>query len=142
MLEGTIKSYHNGLDGGGFIAQQRNVVLVGGTSTGKTHLAVAIARRCIRSGGRFCNVVDLINRGVLHALGAQGGANQVLVLFRLARRLVTVLGRLIAMDTALARIGADMKVSMQHAQGLVQMFGGNGLDDGRRADALVGGWCL
>lgn len=54
----------NDLAGGGFIAQQRNVVLVGGTGTGKTHLAIAIARACIRSGarGRFYNVVDLVNR--------------------------------------------------------------------------------
>ena len=54
----------NDLAGGGFIAQQRNVVLVGGTGTGKTHLAIAIARSCIRSGarGRFYNVVDLVNR--------------------------------------------------------------------------------
>src|SRR6266403_3376514 len=45
-------------------AQQRNAVLVGGTGTGKTHLAIAIARSCIRSGvrGRFYNVVDLVNR--------------------------------------------------------------------------------
>jgi DNA replication protein DnaC len=52
------------LAGGGFIAQQRNAVLVGGTGTGKTHLAIAIARSCIRSGarGRFYNVVDLVNR--------------------------------------------------------------------------------
>ena len=33
------------LAGGGFIAQQRNVVLVGGTGTGKTHLAIAIAQK-------------------------------------------------------------------------------------------------
>src|SRR3974377_2447763 len=54
----------NDLAGGGFIAQQRNVVLVGGTGTGKTHLAIAIARSCIRDGarGRFYNVVDLVNR--------------------------------------------------------------------------------
>jgi DNA replication protein DnaC len=54
----------NDLSGGGFIAQQRNVVLVGGTGTGKTHLAIAIARSCIRDGtrGRFYNVVDLVNR--------------------------------------------------------------------------------
>jgi DNA replication protein DnaC len=54
----------NELAGGGFIAQQRNAVLVGGTGTGKTHLAIAIARSCIRSGsrGRFYNVVDLVNR--------------------------------------------------------------------------------
>jgi DNA replication protein DnaC len=52
------------LAGGEFIAQQRNAVLVGGTGTGKTHLAIAIARSCIRSGsrGRFYNVVDLVNR--------------------------------------------------------------------------------
>jgi DNA replication protein DnaC len=52
------------LAGGGFIVQQRNAVLVGGTGTGKTHLAIAIARSCIRGGarGRFYNVVDLVNR--------------------------------------------------------------------------------
>src|ERR1700704_5973799 len=54
----------NDLAGGGFIAQPRNAVLVGGTGTGKTHLAIAIARSCIRGGarGRFYNVVDLVNR--------------------------------------------------------------------------------
>jgi DNA replication protein DnaC len=54
----------NDLAGGGFITQQRNAVLVGGTGTGKTHMAIAIARSCIRSGarGRFYNVVDLVNR--------------------------------------------------------------------------------
>jgi hypothetical protein len=43
----------NELAAGGFIGQQRNVVL-----------AIAIARSCIRSGarGRFYNVVDLVNR--------------------------------------------------------------------------------
>ncbi len=52
------------LASGGFLAQQRNAVLVGGTGTGKTHLAIAIARSCIRAGarGRFYNVVDLVNR--------------------------------------------------------------------------------
>jgi DNA replication protein DnaC len=49
---------------GDFLAQQRNVVLIGGTGTGKTHLAIAIARACIRDGarGRFFNVVDLVNK--------------------------------------------------------------------------------
>ena len=52
------------LAGGEFLAHERNVVLVGGTGTGKTHLAIAIARACIRGGarGRFYNVVDLVNR--------------------------------------------------------------------------------
>jgi DNA replication protein DnaC len=52
------------LAAGTFLANQRNAVLVGGTGTGKTHLAVAIARSCIRSGARarFYNVVDLVNR--------------------------------------------------------------------------------
>jgi DNA replication protein DnaC len=52
------------LAAGEFLAHQRNVVVVGGTGTGKTHLAIAIARACIRDGarGRFFNVVDLVNR--------------------------------------------------------------------------------
>jgi DNA replication protein DnaC len=60
------------LAGGVFVAQQRNVVLVGGTGTGKTHLAIAIARSCIRAGsrGRFFNTVDLVNR--LEAEGRSG----------------------------------------------------------------------
>jgi len=60
------------LAGGGFLAHERNVVLVGGTGTGKTHLAIAIARACIRNGarGRFFNVVDLVNK--LEAEGRAG----------------------------------------------------------------------
>src|SRR5947209_19093725 len=60
------------LVGGGFLAQQRNLVPVGGTGTGKTHLAIAIARSRIRDGarGRLFNVVDLVNR--LEAEGRAG----------------------------------------------------------------------
>ena len=60
------------LASGNFLAHQRNLVLVGGTGTGKTHLAIAIARACIRDGkrGRFFNVVDLVNK--LEAEGRSG----------------------------------------------------------------------
>ena len=49
---------------GDFLATQRNAVLIGGTGTGKSHLAIAIARSCIRGGAkaRFFNVVDLVNQ--------------------------------------------------------------------------------
>jgi DNA replication protein DnaC len=49
---------------GEFLTTQRNTVLIGGTGTGKSHLAIAIARACIREGtrGRFYNVVDLVNK--------------------------------------------------------------------------------
>ena len=49
---------------GAFLAEQRNAVLVGGTGSGKSHLAMAIARSCIRGGarGRFYIVLDLVNR--------------------------------------------------------------------------------
>jgi DNA replication protein DnaC len=40
------------LASGGFLAEQRNAVLIGGTGTGKSHLAIAIARACIRGGAR------------------------------------------------------------------------------------------
>jgi DNA replication protein DnaC len=52
------------LAAGAFLVEQRNPVLVGGTGTGKSHLAIAIARACIRGGarGRFYTVVDLVNR--------------------------------------------------------------------------------
>ena len=60
------------LASGEFLAHQRNVVIVGGTGTGKTLLAIVIARACIRDGarGRFFNVVDLVNR--LEAEGRAG----------------------------------------------------------------------
>jgi len=49
---------------GGFMAEARNVVLVGGPGTGKTHLAIAIAAHAIkqRKRARFYSVVDLVNQ--------------------------------------------------------------------------------
>jgi DNA replication protein DnaC len=63
------------LAGGGFITQQRNVVQVGGTGTGKTHLAIAIARSCIRAGsrGRFFTTVDLVNQLEAESRGGRQG---------------------------------------------------------------------
>jgi DNA replication protein DnaC len=60
---------------GGFLANQRNAVLVGGTGTGKSHLAIAIARHCIRTGARcrFYNVVDLVNRLEAETRGGRQG---------------------------------------------------------------------
>jgi DNA replication protein DnaC len=61
--------------GGGFLEQQRNAVLIGGTGTGKSHLAIAIARACIRGGARarFFNVVDLVNKLETEARGGRQG---------------------------------------------------------------------
>jgi DNA replication protein DnaC len=49
---------------GGLLDTQRNAVLIGGTGTGKTHLAIAIAANCIRNGarGRFFTAIDLVNK--------------------------------------------------------------------------------
>ncbi|HEV7386694.1 MAG TPA: IS21-like element helper ATPase IstB [Phenylobacterium sp.] len=67
---------------GAFLAEQRNAVLVGGTGTGKSHLAIAIARSCIRGGARarFHTAVDLVNRLEAEArAGRQGRIAEHLV---------------------------------------------------------------
>jgi DNA replication protein DnaC len=52
------------LSNGAFLEHQRNVVLIGGTGSGKSHLAIGIARSCIRGGAkaRYFNAVDLVNK--------------------------------------------------------------------------------
>jgi DNA replication protein DnaC len=52
------------LSSGAFLDEQRNVVLIGGSGTGKSHIAIGIARSVIRSGrkARFFNAVDLVNK--------------------------------------------------------------------------------
>lgn len=60
---------------GAFLDEQRNVVLIGGTGTGKSHIAIGIARAVIRIGrkARFFNAVDLVNRLEAETkLGRQG----------------------------------------------------------------------
>jgi DNA replication protein DnaC len=46
-----------------FMDQAENLILIGGTGTGKTHLATALGIDAIHQGGRvrFYNVVDLVN---------------------------------------------------------------------------------
>jgi DNA replication protein DnaC len=69
---------------GEYLETSRNVVLVGGTGTGKTHLAIALARRAIHQGkrARFYSVVDLVNQ--LEAEKRNGRAG------RLAQRLANL----------------------------------------------------
>ncbi|WP_323810710.1 IS21-like element helper ATPase IstB [Sphingobium baderi] len=58
--EALVRSLHSGA----FLPARRNVVLVGGTGTGKTHLAIAITANVVRAGarGRYFNTVDLVTR--------------------------------------------------------------------------------
>ncbi len=80
------------LAAGGFLTHQRNAVLIGGTGTGKSHLAIAITRACIRDGARarFFNVVDLVNRLEAEArTGRQGRLAD-----QLARRDLVILDEL------------------------------------------------
>jgi len=69
--EALIRERHDG----GFLDQQRNLIVVGGTGTGKTHVAVAIASNCVRRGrkARFYNTVDLVNRLDAEARAGKAG---------------------------------------------------------------------
>lgn len=60
ITEELIRDLYNG----SFLEESRNIIFIGGTGTGKTHLATAIAIQCIRLGnrGRFYSVVDLVNK--------------------------------------------------------------------------------
>jgi DNA replication protein DnaC len=60
---------------GSFLSEKSNVILVGGTGTGKTHLAVAIARQAVKNGarGRFFNLVDLVNQLEQEKIDGRGG---------------------------------------------------------------------
>ena len=63
------------LAGGNFLSQQRNVVAVGGTGTGKSHIAIGITRSCIRLGrkARYFNAVDLVNQLEAETKAGRGG---------------------------------------------------------------------
>ncbi len=58
--EMVIRELYEGL----FLSENRNIIFVGGTGTGKTHLSIAIASHSIRQGkrGKFFSVIDLVNQ--------------------------------------------------------------------------------
>ena len=58
--EPLIRDLYNGH----FLEQARNIIFIGGTGTGKTHLSIAVASHCIKAGhrGRFFSVIDLVNQ--------------------------------------------------------------------------------
>ena len=60
---------------GSFLSTCSNVLLIGGTGTGKTHLAIAFARNLIQQGqrGRYFNVVDLVNQLEQEKISGRGG---------------------------------------------------------------------
>jgi DNA replication protein DnaC len=67
-----------------FMEQARNLILIGGTGTGKSHLATALGVAAVHAGKRvrFFNAVDLVNR--LEREKQQGKAGN------LARQLIQV----------------------------------------------------
>ena len=69
---------------GGFLATQRNAVLIGGTGTGKSHVSIAIGANCVRNGARvrFFTAIDLVNQLEAEARAGKAG--------RLADQLVRV----------------------------------------------------
>lgn len=58
--EAQIRSLYEGA----FLQEPSNLIFVGGTGTGKTHIAIAIAANAVRKGSRarFYNLVDLANQ--------------------------------------------------------------------------------
>ena len=71
--EALVRNLHDG----DFMDQTRNAVLVGGTGTGKTHLAIAIGANAVngRRRVRFFSAVDLVNR--LEAELREGRAGRI-----------------------------------------------------------------
>jgi DNA replication protein DnaC len=69
--EGQVRSLYQG----DFLEQHTNLIFVGGTGTGKTHLAIAIAAQAVRNGAKakFYNLVDLANELEHEKLAANAG---------------------------------------------------------------------
>jgi DNA replication protein DnaC len=61
---------------GNFLTDSRNAVLIGGTGSGKTHLAIAVGANCVREREarvRFFNTVDLVNQLEREARAGKAG---------------------------------------------------------------------
>jgi DNA replication protein DnaC len=86
------ESYMRSLYDGSFLLTRSNIVFVGGTGTGKTHLAIAIAASAVRRGARarFYNLLDLANLLEQEKLAGKGGA----LVARLSRMDLVVLDEL------------------------------------------------
>jgi DNA replication protein DnaC len=69
--ESQIRSLYQG----DFIEEHNNLFFVGGTGTGKTHLAIAIAAQAVRNGNKakFYNLVDLANELEQEKMVGQAG---------------------------------------------------------------------
>src|SRR5215469_6987444 len=67
--QGLVRELHEG----GFLATQRNAVLIGGTGT--SHIAIAIGTNCVRNGARvrFFTAVDLVNQLEAEARAGKAG---------------------------------------------------------------------
>lgn len=63
------------LHDGSFLSDHTNIIMVGGTGSGKSHLAIAIAKQCVRNGGkaRFFNLLDLVNQLEQEKMDNRGG---------------------------------------------------------------------
>jgi DNA replication protein DnaC len=86
--EATIRTLYEG----SFLAARKNLIFIGGTGTGKSHLAIAVASRAVRNGARarFYNLVDLSNILEQEKLAGHGGA----LAARLSRLDIVVLDEL------------------------------------------------
>jgi DNA replication protein DnaC len=63
------------LYGGDFTETHTNVIFVGGSGTGKTHLSIALGMELLRQKKRvrFCGAVDLVNQLEQEKLSGRGG---------------------------------------------------------------------
>jgi DNA replication protein DnaC len=69
--QGLVRELHDG----GFLATQRNAMLIGRTGTGKSHIAIATGANCVRNGARvrFFTAIELVNQLEAEARAGKAG---------------------------------------------------------------------